>query len=65
MDQAKTVIASAAWQSRRGNGDPSREQVRQNGHNVVAVSQRLGHARVSITSDIHAHALPAWQCDVA
>ena len=37
----------------------------QNGDNIVAVSQRLGHARVSVTSDIYAHALPAWQRDVA
>ena len=37
----------------------------QNGHIIVAVSQRLGHARVSVTSDIYAHALPAWQRDVA
>ena len=37
----------------------------QNGHNIVAVSQRLGHARISVTSDIYAHVLPAWQRDVA
>ena len=37
----------------------------QNGHNIVAMSQRLGHARVSVTSDIYAHVLPAWQRDVA
>ena len=37
----------------------------QNGHDIVAVSKRLGHARVSVTSDIYAHVLPAWQRDVA
>ena len=37
----------------------------QNGHNIVAVSKCLGHARVSVTSDIYAHVLPAWQWDVA
>ena len=37
----------------------------QNGRNIVAVSQRLGHARISVTSDIYAHVLPAWQRDVA
>ena len=37
----------------------------QNGHNLVAVSKRLGHARISVASDIYAHVLPAWQGDVA
>ena len=37
----------------------------QTGHNVVTVSQRLGHSRVSIMSDIYAHALPGWQREVA
>ena len=33
----------------------------QTGENIVVVSKRLGHANVSITSDIYAHALPGWQ----
>ncbi len=33
----------------------------QSGQNPVVVSKRLGHANVSITSDIYAHALPGWQ----
>ena len=37
----------------------------QEGHNPVVVSKRLGHSRVSVTLDIYAHALPAWQRDVA
>jgi integrase len=37
-------------------------QLRQN---PVIVSQRLGHASVSITMDIYAHALPAWQKEAA
>ena len=37
----------------------------QNGHNIVAMSKCLGHARVSVMSDIYAHVLPAWQRDVA
>ena len=37
----------------------------QTGHNVVTVSQRLGHSRVSITSDIYAHVLLGWQREVA
>ena len=37
----------------------------QTGQNVVVVSQRLGHASVSITSDIYAHSLPGWQREAA
>ena len=37
----------------------------QEGHNPVVVSKRLGHSRVSMTLDIYARALPAWQPDVA
>ena len=33
----------------------------QHGQNVVVVSKRLGHANVSMTTDIYAHALPGWQ----
>ena len=33
--------------------------------NVVVVSKRLGHSKVSITLDIYAHALPGWQEEVA
>ena len=33
--------------------------------NVVVVSKRLGHSKVSITLDIYAHALPGWQKEVA
>ena len=29
--------------------------------NIVVMSKRLGHSNVSITSDIYAHSLPAWQ----
>ena len=37
----------------------------QTGQNIVVVSKRLGHANVSITSDIYAHALPGWQRQTA
>ena len=37
----------------------------QTGQNIVVVSKRLGHANVSITSDIYAHALPGWQKQAA
>ena len=33
----------------------------QAGQNVVVISKRLGHSKVSITSDIYAHSLPGWQ----
>ena len=36
----------------------------QSGQNVV-VSERLGHANVSITTDIYAHSLPGWQKQAA
>ena len=31
----------------------------------MVVSRRLGHANVSITSDIYAHAPPGWQKQAA
>ena len=37
----------------------------QAGQNVVVVSKRLGHANVSITSDVYAHVLPGWQKETA
>ena len=37
----------------------------QAGQNIVVVSKRLGHANVSITSDIYAHSLPGWQRQAA
>ena len=37
----------------------------QSGQNPVVVSKRLGHANVSITSDIYAHSLPDWQKQAA
>ena len=37
----------------------------QSGQNIVVVSKRLGHANVSMTSDIYAHALPGWQKQAA
>ena len=37
----------------------------QSGQNPVVVSKRLGHANVSITSDIYAHSLPGWQKQAA
>ncbi len=37
----------------------------QAGQNIVVVSKRLGHANVSITSDIYAHSLPGWQEETA
>ena len=37
----------------------------QSGQNPVVVSKRLGHASVSITSDVYAHALPGWQKQAA
>ena len=37
----------------------------QSGQNIVVVSKRLGHANVSITSDIYAHSLPGWQKQAA
>ena len=39
--------------------------VLQEGENIVVVSKRLGHANVSITTDIYAHALPGWQRQAA
>ena len=37
----------------------------QAGVNIVVVSKRLGHANVSITADVYAHALPGWQREAA
>ena len=37
----------------------------QEGTNLVVVSKRLGHANVSITSNIYAHSLPGWQKQAA
>ncbi len=37
----------------------------QQGTNVVVSSKRLGHANVSITSNIYAHSLPGWQKQAA
>ncbi len=37
----------------------------QAGVNPVIVSKRLGHANVSITTDVYAHALPGWQGEAA
>ena len=37
----------------------------QAGQNIVVVSKRLGHASVSVTSDIYAHSLPGWQKQTA
>ena len=37
----------------------------QAGQNVVVVSKRLGHASVSITTDVYAHVLPGWQKETA
>ena len=37
----------------------------QQGTNIVVVSKRLGHANVSITSNIYAHSLPGWQKQAA
>ena len=37
----------------------------QKGTNIVVVSKRLGHANVSITSNIYAHSLPGWQKQAA
>ena len=37
----------------------------QQGTNLVVVSKRLGHANVSITSNIYAHSLPGWQKQAA
>ena len=36
-----------------------------NTQDLVVVSKRLGHAKVSITSDIYAHVLPGWQREAA
>jgi site-specific recombinase XerD len=35
------------------------------GENIKVVSERLGHANVSITLEIYAHVLPGMQCDAA
>ena len=40
-------------------------EVLQAGQNVVVLSKRLGHANISITTDIYAHALPGWQLETA
>ena len=37
----------------------------QNGENPVVVSKRLGHLKVSTTTDIYAHVLPGWQKQAA
>ena len=37
----------------------------QAGQNIVVVSKRLGHANVSVTSDVYAHSLPGWQRQTA
>ena len=37
----------------------------QTGQNVVVVSKRLGHKKVSTTFNIYAHALPGWQRETA
>lgn len=39
--------------------------VLQTGENPVVVSKRLGHSKVSITTDIYAHALQGWQQQAA
>ena len=35
------------------------------GENIIAVSKRLGHAKVSITLDIYAHYIPGDDEDIA
>ena len=35
------------------------------GTNPVVVSRRIGHAKVSTTTDIYAHSLPGWQREAA
>ena len=35
------------------------------GQNLVVVSKRLGHKKVSTTIDIYAHVLPGWQRETA
>lgn len=37
----------------------------QGGENLVVVSKRLGHSKVSTTLDIYAHVLPGWQKQAA
>ena len=37
----------------------------QQGANIKALSQRLGHARTSITMDVYAHVLPEQARDVS
>ena len=37
----------------------------QTGENIVVVSRWLGHANVSIASNIRPHVLPAWQKEAA
>lgn len=37
----------------------------QAGENIVVVSQRLGHAKVSITLNMYGHVLPGWQKQAA
>ena len=37
----------------------------QSGQNPVVVSKRLGHANVSITTNVYAHVLPGWQRQAA
>ncbi len=36
-----------------------------NGENPKVVQERLGHANISITMDVYAHALPSMQKDAA
>ena len=35
------------------------------GQSPVVVSKRLGHASLSIASDVCAHVLPVWQCQAS
>jgi len=35
------------------------------GQNPVVVSKRIGHAKVSTTTNTYAHALPGWQSETA
>ena len=69
LDQARITLAVMKLGERvecPGITSRSRRHFRasvalQQGTNIVVVSKRLGHANVSITSNIYAHSLPGWQ----
>ena len=73
LDQARITLAVKKLGERVGCPEITSRSLRhfhasvalQQGTNIVVVSKRLGHANVSITSNIYAHSLPGWQKQAA